>query len=133
MKEILTPNIEVPHMLGLLIKQCETKCAAECCGISAFNFSPLNIAFFFTVNELKPECVTKEDVARVKREVKRLKSNSVNHTSVSGTDFGFLKPLRSSVNKQEFAAMCEEIEHNIDIARELVLEMQKKRYKNDQK
>ena len=56
--------LETPNMLNLLIKQCETRCVAQCCGLEAFNFSPLNIAFFFTVNELKPECISKERKAQ---------------------------------------------------------------------
>ena len=38
------PELEVPERLGHLIKYCEKSCVAECCGVDAFDFSPLHIA-----------------------------------------------------------------------------------------
>ena len=122
--------LETPHMLNLLIEQCETRCVAQCCGLEAFNFSPLNIAFFFTVNELKPECISKENVKRVKSELKILHKNSLNLTEDEHGDIGSLKAIKRPISRQELKRLCEEIEHNIDVARNLVLDMQTKRYKN---
>jgi hypothetical protein len=38
------PELEVPERLGYLIKYCEKSCVAECCGVDAFDFSPLHVA-----------------------------------------------------------------------------------------
>ena len=121
--------LETPNMLNLLIKQCETRCVAQCCGLEAFNFSPLNIAFFFTVNELKPECISKENVKRVKSELKILHESSLILTEDEYGDIGFLKAIKRPISRQELKRLCEEIEYNIDVARNLVLDMQSKRYK----
>jgi hypothetical protein len=122
-------SLEIPNMLSLLIEQCETRCVAQCCGLEAFNFSPLNIAFFFTVNELKPECISKENVIRVKKELKNLQKNSLTLTEDKHGDIGFLKAIKRPISRQQLKYLCEEIEHNIDVARNLVLDMQTKRYK----
>lgn len=38
------PELPVPGRLANLIKYCERACVAECCGIDAFDFSPLHVA-----------------------------------------------------------------------------------------
>jgi hypothetical protein len=40
------PEIELPERLQYLVKYCEKACVAECCGIDAFDFSPLHIASY---------------------------------------------------------------------------------------
>ena len=50
-----TPNVtlpewEVPEQLGYLINSCEKNCVAECCGLDAFDFSPLHIASYVTAH-----------------------------------------------------------------------------------
>ena len=102
---------------------------AQCCGLDAFNFSPLNIAFFFTVNELKPECISKEVVKRVKKELKILQTNSLALAEDEHGDIGLLKAIKRPISRRELKYLCEEIEHNIDVARNLILDMQINRYK----
>lgn len=43
----MLPNIELGDELGYLVKNCQTQCTPECCGINAFVFSPMNIAIHF--------------------------------------------------------------------------------------
>jgi Family of unknown function (DUF6331) len=40
------PELEIPERLNHLIQYCEKLCVAQCCGIDAFDFSPLHIASF---------------------------------------------------------------------------------------
>ena len=40
------PELEIPERLGYLIQYCEKPCVAQCCGVDAFDFSPLHIASF---------------------------------------------------------------------------------------
>ena len=42
------PELELPERLGHLIKYCEKSCVAECCGVDAFDFSPLHVASFIS-------------------------------------------------------------------------------------
>jgi hypothetical protein len=55
----MTPlEIVLPEQLYNLIKYCERNCVAECCGIDAFDFSPLLIASYasiFTCGALEAE------------------------------------------------------------------------------
>ncbi len=124
------PNIDVPVVLENLIKQCETKCVAQCCGLDAFNFSPLNIAYFFTVYERKPECITKDNVRQIKRDIKTLRNNYERLLEREKDEIGFLKAIKHPIKRKELDTMCEEIDHNIDIARDLIIGMQEKRYKH---
>jgi hypothetical protein len=39
-------NLELPGGLEPLVKYCETLCEAECCGVDAFDFSPVHIASY---------------------------------------------------------------------------------------
>ena len=41
-------EIELPERLRYLVKYCEKACVAECCGIDAFDFSPLHIASYIS-------------------------------------------------------------------------------------
>jgi len=42
------PELEIPERLGHLIKYCEKSCVAECCGVDAFDFSPLHVASYIS-------------------------------------------------------------------------------------
>lgn len=44
----MLPEITLPDRLGSLVRYCEKNCVAECCGIDAFDFSPLHIASFLS-------------------------------------------------------------------------------------
>ena len=40
------PELEIPERLVYLIQYCEKPCVAQCCGVDAFDFSPLHVASF---------------------------------------------------------------------------------------
>ncbi len=40
----MLPSYEFPPLLALLVTDCERNCMAGCCGICAFDFSPLHVA-----------------------------------------------------------------------------------------
>lgn len=42
------PELAIPERLGHLIQYCEKHCVAECCGVDAFDFSPLHVASFIS-------------------------------------------------------------------------------------
>jgi hypothetical protein len=44
------PELGIPERLGHLIKYCEKSCVAECCGVDAFDLSPLHVASFISAS-----------------------------------------------------------------------------------
>lgn len=44
------PELEIPEQLWHLIKYCEKPCVAECCGVNAFDFSPVHITSFMSTH-----------------------------------------------------------------------------------
>lgn len=40
----IPPEIALPERLKSLVQYCEKTCVADCCGICAFDFSPLHVA-----------------------------------------------------------------------------------------
>ena len=42
------PELPIGRALASLIAQCESVCVAECCGLGAFDFSPLRVAASLT-------------------------------------------------------------------------------------
>lgn len=41
--------------LSNLIARCQTICVAECCGIDAYDFSPIQIASYLTMHRGRPD------------------------------------------------------------------------------
>ena len=46
----MLPTLELTASLKALFAACETYCVAGCCGIDAFDFSPLRIAAYLTLH-----------------------------------------------------------------------------------
>ncbi len=42
------PELKIPERLQYLIKFCEKGCVADCCGICAFDFTPVHVASFLS-------------------------------------------------------------------------------------
>lgn len=42
------PEIDLPDRLNYLVRYCEKNCVADCCGIDAFDFSPLHVASYLS-------------------------------------------------------------------------------------
>jgi hypothetical protein len=45
---IKVPEIVLPDRLNYLVQYCEKNCVADCCGIDAFDFSPLHVASYLS-------------------------------------------------------------------------------------
>jgi hypothetical protein len=67
-KEPLT-DIVLTFPLAQLCKECERICTSECCGIDAFDFSPINIATYLTTHH---GYIREEDVIALKKQIDEL-------------------------------------------------------------
>lgn len=47
MRKEIYPVLSLGSNLADLVAQCETNCVSECCGLSAYDFSTLNVAHYF--------------------------------------------------------------------------------------
>lgn len=122
------PIFEISDVLENLIDSCETRCMVDCCGLDAFNFSPLNIAHFFTLKDLKLEIETEEDMNMVKLELNDILSNIDRSSERKNDEIGIFAPLQRPITNLELLNTCEEIMYNLGVARELILMIHDKRY-----
>ncbi|MDM9647769.1 DUF6331 family protein [Rhizobium sp. S163] len=65
-------DITLPPSVAALCKSCETICEKECCGISAFSFSPFNVIYHLTKVDA---CIMDSDVAEIRSGLAELLTN----------------------------------------------------------
>lgn len=75
-------QIIVDYPLLGLIKHCETFCVAECCGLDAFDFSPIHIASFLIRYTGKVES---EEVDKIVSQLQELNEEAERLEKESGT------------------------------------------------
>jgi hypothetical protein len=76
-------RVSLPHPLAELIRRCETICDHGCCGIDAFDFSPIHIAAFLLLWNHSPDT---EDIQMIGRQLDDLQAGYGSSGSIaSGT------------------------------------------------
>ena len=94
-----------------LVSRCQTICVAECCGIDAYDFSPVHIASYLIMWEGKP---SKLNLVKLRTQLEALKSNygskgaSSNGVTIDDMNQGF-----SGI---EIDNLVDEITENLEIA-----------------
>ncbi len=117
--------MKLEHPLSGLIEACKTLCVPECCGVDAYDFSPINIACYLTryVGTFN------------KREMHVLISQLEILRSSYGEDSSFeenrllIEEMNNFFTKADVELLVQEILENIQISEQLAFESESKRKK----
>src|SRR5690348_12303462 len=106
-------KIEPP--LANLIARCQTMCVAECCGVDAYDFSPIQIASYLTMYRGKP------DVSEVRTLRGQIDALRVNYGLVSTSGSGVaIEEMNQGFTAEQIEAMARELLANLEVALSLI-------------
>jgi hypothetical protein len=108
-----------------VVGRCQTICVAECCGIDAYDFSPIHIASSLLMWEGKPN---PERVAKLRSQLDALRANYGRAAAISsGVTIDDMNHLFSAA---EVEALVDEIAANLEIALQLCVHVESTRFKS---
>ncbi len=116
----MKPELTFNPQFETLLSQCETKCTKHCCGLDAFNFSPIDLAYFLNRN-------SSISMTMIEAELEQLSkiANSINPEVGPTWSSPF---LNDEINSRDLANFIEEIRHNLNIAEKLNAVSEDERY-----
>ena len=113
-----------PPLLNL-VNRCLTICEPECCGVDAYDFSPIHIASYLTMYRGE---IDNKDVTDVKNQLETLKTN---YGSSGISSHGVtIDEMDQCYSGEQIDVLVDEILVNLNIAIELVRHSENKRYKS---
>jgi len=109
-----TPTeINLPEQLKYLVKHCETNCVAGCCGMDAFDFSPLQIASFLRAHTAGSSTADvdfwNQEIAKAEEMVRHLEPNEGGYICV-------VTEMEMWLRREDFDAFLSELRHGIQMA-----------------
>ena len=111
------PEIDLPSRLNYLVQYCEKSCVADCCGIDAFDFSPLHIASFLSAYSGD---ISETDIKELELELKKAEELT---TDLLPSDEGFIcsiKGTNQNFSRDAFDSLIAELLHNIRVSPEVL-------------
>jgi hypothetical protein len=107
------PEIVLPERLKHLVEYCQKTCDPGCCGIDAYDFSPLHVASYLSAytNRISPS-----DIAEWEQEL--TKANELVRDLTPNAD-GFVcsvAGMNQYFTRQTFADFMEELRHSIQVS-----------------
>jgi len=113
--------MKLERPLSELLKKCETKCVSGCCGLNAFDLSPVHIASF----------ITRNDNIEINALEEQIKTLSINYGENGGSGRGVrLEEINDNFSAKAIDSLTKELLTNINVAKELIEVSEKNRYKN---
>ncbi len=97
--------------LANLISRCQTICVPECCGVDAYDFSPIQIASYLTMHRGSPDDLEVQTLRSQINEIRKnygLSGAIENGTSIEGMNQNF--------SAEQIESFAEELLTNIDVA-----------------
>ena len=111
--------------LGSLVARCQTMCVPECCGIDAYDFSPLHIASYLTMHRGAPD---NAEIRILRGQIEALR---VNYGTAGASQHGAtFDDLNQGLTAQQIDDFANELLSNIDVALRLIQQSDEMRYKN---
>ncbi len=101
--------------LSLLVSRCETFCVVACCGIEAYDFSPIHIASFVIGSSGVPE---EQQIAALRDQLRDI--HDVAHRLIARGTREAVDDLNHNFEGAALLAWHDTISANLDIALELV-------------
>lgn len=112
-------EITLPSRLEHLVKYCEKNCVAECCGIDAFDFSPLHVASYISSYS---GGVSESDIAEWELELEKALQLIANLSPNANGWICSIKDINQYFTWDAFNSFVDELRHSIRMA-PLILEL----------
>lgn len=121
---LMGDSMKIEPPLANMIDKCQAICVAECCGIGAYDFSPIHIASFLIQFRGKPDLA---EVQLIRVQIENLRVNyGLGAKSGSGT---VIEAMNQSFLAEEIERMAEEMRTSLEVALELIGKCEELRYK----
>jgi hypothetical protein len=89
--------------LSRLVERCETLCVSQCCGIDAYDFSPIHIASYLILTRGSPD---RSEVAQIQAQLATLRVNyGSSGVSARGATFEDLNQIFSGEDIDSFVQL----------------------------
>jgi hypothetical protein len=111
------PEIELPERLRYLVKYCEKACVAECCGIDAFDFSPLHIASYISAYTRR---IDESEIAAWEAEIHKAKEMVIGLPAHEDGYVCSVAGMNQYFRAAEFERFMAELRHSIHAAPQLL-------------
>ena len=107
-----------------LISRCQTICVAECCGIDAYDFSPVHVASYLLMWEGKPN---EQNLTKLRAQLEALKAN---YGSKGASSIGVtIDEMNQGFTGVEIDSLVDELTANLDIALQICDHADKTRFR----
>jgi hypothetical protein len=111
--------------LSNLVARCQTICVAECCGIDAYDFSPIQIASYLTMVRGSTDA---SEIRVIRGQIEALRANyGTGAASGHGATFD---DLNQGFTAEQIDGLAHELLTNLDVALRLIQQSEEMRYKN---
>jgi hypothetical protein len=111
-------EIALPQRLQYLVQYCEKNCVAGCCGIDAFDFSPLHVASFMSSYTGR---ISPSDIAELEAEIMKFEASFAEMLPNEDGYVCSVVGMNQYFTRASFNAFIAELRHNIRVS-PLVLE-----------
>lgn len=112
--------------LSNLVARCQTICAAECCGLSAYDFSPIQIASYLTMMR---GVADKKEVRAIEDQLSSLSANYGVHGA--GGQGVTIEEMNQVFSGSDLDCWVAEIRANLTVALTLAAESEARRFKKE--
>jgi hypothetical protein len=96
--------------LSNLVSRCQTICVSECCGVEAYDFSPIQIASFLTLWRGLPDA----------NEVETIRSQLTTLEKRAGSNGLTIEEMNQTFTTKQVHELVGEITANIEVALDLI-------------
>ena len=111
--------------LANLLARCQTICVAECYGVDAYDFSPIQIASYLTMHRGKP------DIAEMRTLRGQIGALRANYGLGGASGLGVtLEEMNQGFTAEQIEELTNELLANLDVALSLIERGEELRYRN---
>jgi hypothetical protein len=111
--------------LANLIARCQTMCVAECCGVDAYDFSPIQIASYLTMYRGTPDDT---EVRKLRLQIDELRANyGLAGASGQGAIF---EEMNQRFTAEKIEKLTNELSANLDVALLLIEKSDELRFRS---
>jgi hypothetical protein len=111
------PEISLPPKLQLLVDYCQRSCVAECCGVDAFDFSPLHVASYLSAYT---GCITDANIREWETEVMQASSLASELPANEGGFVCSIAGMNQYFSRESFDSFIKEMVHSIRMSPRVV-------------
>ena len=110
---MMLPKITLPGRLSHLVKYCEMNCVAGCCGIDAFDFSPLHVASCASAFTGR---ISVSDIAEWEQQLTKAEELIKALTPDQDGYVCSIAEMNQCFTRESFASFIAELRHSIQVA-----------------